>query len=418
LANPEHVALAKQRSHAVARWREQHWRSRARLDLSRAYLSGARLPDVDLSHDYLSGVDLTSADLRRANLSGANLQSAHLSRSNLSWANLRGTNLKGASLVRANLSGSNLEGADLRGAALSFADLSFANLSKANLSNANLTGANLSLADLTGAGLGHARLTGTILDVANLTDADLRGASLIRVMLDRTLLSNAMLEMTLFADCDLSQVLCLESVRHTGPSIIGLDTLARSRGLIPEAFLRRAGVAEPLIVFQEQLRLSPANYSRILLVSSVKDAKFVNRLQMDLAAAGLNCWPWSVDDENALLTDELLPSMQRLTYCDQMALICSEHALSSLYGWRFLEQIAQRQGSIATFGKTIITLVTDGALSTRQDQLCVALRQQYTVDFKDWQQEEIYVRSLERLITALREGPRRAGPAESLTPPY
>lgn len=410
MANPEHVALAKQRSHAIARWREQHWRSRARLDLSRAYLSGARLPDVDLSRDYLSSIDLTSADLRGANLSGANLQSAHLSRSNLAWANLQGANLRGASLARANLSGSSLEGADLRGAALSFADLSFVNLSKANLSSADLSGANLSLADLTGAGLGHARLTGTILDVANLAGADLRGASLVRVMLDRTLFSNAMLEMTLFADCDLSRVLCLESVRHTGPSIIGLDTLARSRGLIPEAFLRRAGVAEPLIVLQEQLRLSPANYSRILLVSSVKDAKFANRLQMDLTAAGLNCWPWSVDDENALLTDELLPSMQRLTYYDQMALICSEHALSSPYGWRFLEQIAQRQAHTTALGKTSIVLVMDEVLSTRQDQLCAALLQQYAVDFKGWQQEETYVRSLERLINALGEGPDDAGP--------
>ena len=63
MANPEHVALAKQRSPAIARWREQHWRGRVRLDLSRAYLSGAKLPDADLSRDNLSGVDLTSADL-------------------------------------------------------------------------------------------------------------------------------------------------------------------------------------------------------------------------------------------------------------------------------------------------------------------------------------------------------------------
>jgi uncharacterized protein YjbI with pentapeptide repeats len=402
LANPEHVALAKQRSHAIARWRERHWRSRARLDLSRAYLSGVKLPDVDLSRDYLSGVDLTSADLRGANLSGANLQSAHLSRSNLAWANLQRVNLKGASLVRANLSGSNLAGADLRGAALSSADLSFADLADANLSGADLTGTNLFLADLTGAGLGYARLTGATLDVANLTGSDLRGASVIRVMLDRTLFSNAMMEMTLFADCDLSQVLCLELVRHTGPSIIGLDCLARSRGLIPEVFLRRAGVAEPLIVFQEQLKLSPANCSRILLVSSVKDAKFSNRLQMDLTAAGLNCWPFPVDDENALLTDELLPVMQRLTHYDQMALVCSEHSLSSPYGWRFFEQITQRQFPATAWSKTIVTLITDEALSTRQDQLCEALRQQQVVDFKDWQEEEAYARSLNSLVAALR----------------
>ena len=140
----------------------------------------------------------------------------------------------------------------------------------ADLSGADLTEANLSLADLTDASLGGARLTATILDVANLTGADLRRASLVRALLDRSLFSEATLDLTLFADCDLSQILGLESVHHAGPSIIGLDSLARSRGHIAAVFLRRAGVAEPLIAVQEQLGLTPGGYSRILLVSSLR----------------------------------------------------------------------------------------------------------------------------------------------------
>ena len=48
-----------------------------------------------------------------------------------------------------------------------------------------------------------------------------------------------------FADVDLSEVKGLESVGHQGPSTIGVDTLVRSEGEIPEAFLRGCGVPDP-----------------------------------------------------------------------------------------------------------------------------------------------------------------------------
>ena len=63
MANPEHVAVAKGRSFAIARWRARSFQTRAHLDLSGAYLSGLRMPGVDLSHDNLDQIDLTSADL-------------------------------------------------------------------------------------------------------------------------------------------------------------------------------------------------------------------------------------------------------------------------------------------------------------------------------------------------------------------
>jgi len=106
LSNPDHVAVAKGGTYSIARWRERHFRRRERLDLSGAYLSGARLPSVDLAYDDLSGADLTSADLRRSNLVGANLRSAHLSRAQMAWSQLQRANMQGISLGRADLTGS------------------------------------------------------------------------------------------------------------------------------------------------------------------------------------------------------------------------------------------------------------------------------------------------------------------------
>ena len=115
MADPEHVALARSGANAIARWRELNYvipntaarhtlnyqlgdRStsevfepefvygRPKLDLSGAFLSGAKLAGADLAYDELNGVDLTSSNLRLAELQGANLHSAHLSRSNLAHA--------------------------------------------------------------------------------------------------------------------------------------------------------------------------------------------------------------------------------------------------------------------------------------------------------------------------------------------
>lgn len=402
MANPEHAALARQGPHAIARWREQHYRGRERLDLSSAHLSRAKLPNVDLAFDELSGIDLTDADLSRSYLGGSNLRSAHLSRANLSWIDLRRAKLTGAALVRANLSGSCLRGVDLQGADLSYADLSSADLRDANLSGADLTEANLSWADLSGALLTKAKLTGANLDVANVTRADFRGTSLIRTKLNLTLFSEALFELTLFADCDLSQALRLDSAQHLGPSIIGLDSLARSNGAIPELFLHRAGVAPSIIAMQEQLRGSAANYSRVLLISSVGDVDLVNLLESDLRSQGICCWRLMIDEENALRSNGIFPTQLRSAYCDQMVLVCSEHSLDSPSGWRFFDQLAQKHGRTESRNATVVTLAVDDALYSRQDQVCENLRKHGIVDFRRWKVLDDYRKGLGEVIAALR----------------
>src|SRR5689334_7554653 len=89
--------------------------------------------------------------------------------------------------------------------------------------------------NLSGANLGGANLRGAKLGGANLIQVDLRGANL----------TEAELSSTSFGDIDLRSVKGLESVRHQGPSHIGIDTIYRSAGEIPEIFLRGAGVPEP-----------------------------------------------------------------------------------------------------------------------------------------------------------------------------
>src|SRR5208337_2969853 len=68
---------------------------------------------------------------------------------------------------------------------------------------------------------------------ANLSGANLSGANLGRANLGGTDFSEAALAFTVLADVDLSAAKGLETVRHIGPSTIGVDTIYRSQGKIP-----------------------------------------------------------------------------------------------------------------------------------------------------------------------------------------
>lgn len=116
---------------------------------------------------------------------------------------------------------------DLRGA-----DLSRSNLRSAQFCAANLTLANLGAAQLDGADLQRATLLGANLILASLSEAELSGANF----------GGATIGWTTFGNNDLREAKQLETVLHEGPSTIGLDTIYRSQGNIPAAFLKGAGV--------------------------------------------------------------------------------------------------------------------------------------------------------------------------------
>src|ERR1019366_4914388 len=193
---------------------------------------------------------LREADLGRAHLSLANLSRAELNGANLNGANLLGADLSGANLSRANLGGANLSGVDLRVANLTEADLHGADLSAAFLIEANLIRANLLGADLSDAFTGY----------------------------------------TTFGDNDLSDVKGLETVHHDGPSTIGIDTIYRSHGNIPLAFLRGAGVPDNFIEYMVSLTGKALEFYSCFISYSTQDQEFAARLHADLQDNGVRCW--------------------------------------------------------------------------------------------------------------------------------
>ena len=431
MADPEHVSLAKAGPSAISRWREATWRrpntelprikldyrledgsagesfppdyvyGRPSLDLSGAMLNAAKLSGADLSHDDLSRADLTGSDLHQADLSGANLQGAHLWRSNLSRTNFNEANMAGCTLGRTNMSNSVLQSADLRGASISFSNLSYADLEKADLSGTDLSQTDLSWANLSGANLRNARLIGANLDMADLTGADLQGATIIKTSLDSTSWSQAICGITIIANCDLTRVIGLESVRHAGPSMISLDTLSSSRGQVPARFLAGAGVAPLLVSAQDAFRESGKTYTRVLLLGSENDGEFAAKVKAGLAEAEVPSWIIATDDEDSLNSGAI--NLDNAIYYDRLVLLCTAESLENPHTSRYFDSLVNRPApaSGVSKGESLIAVAADDIFYQREDRMCSRLREGVVVDFRGWDDDGRYQAALSALITEI-----------------
>ena len=162
-----------------------------------------------------------------------------------------------------------LSGATLEGANFTRADLSGANFRKANLASANFTGAFLEGDDFNGANL----------EFADFSSAHLGAADLNNCKMNQTRMGNV----------DLSSALGLEKILHSGPSTVGIDTVYRSKGKIPEAFLRGAGVPENFIVYMKSLTVDVFDYYSCFISYSRRDDPFATELHSKLQAQHVRC---------------------------------------------------------------------------------------------------------------------------------
>lgn len=255
MANEEHLEILRQGVAVWNRWRKEN--PHLQPDLHKSSLRHMELGQINLQRVNLEWADLSGTRLIHADLSQTALAWATLYQANLSQATLFRADIREANLSEANLTEANFRYATLRGAILSKADLDRANLAGADLLSAHFNNATFRDANLYGANLVSATLTGADFNRTNLRLANIRLADLHEADLN-----SAKLAYTVFGDIDLSTVKGLDRVEHYAPSTIGIDTLYRSKGKIPEVFLRGAGVSNELINYLEKIKTPECPYTR------------------------------------------------------------------------------------------------------------------------------------------------------------
>ena len=115
----------------------------------------------------------------------------------------------------------------------------------------------------------------------------------------------------------------LETVKHDGPSTIGTDTLIRSQGDIPEAFLRGAGLPDTFIDYVRSLEsVDPIEYYTCFISYSSQDDDFAERLHADLQQQGVRCW---FAPEDMDIGDKIRPRIdEAIRLYDKLVLVLSE----------------------------------------------------------------------------------------------
>jgi hypothetical protein len=315
--------------------------------------------------------DVRGADLREANLRGANLREAELYEANLYGADLR----------EADFHGANLTGAILRGA---------------KLHGANLTGAILIQANLFGAGLIEANLSGANLTAANLMEANLNGANLIA-----TNLTEASCLTTVFANVDLSEVKGLDSVEHSGRSTVGIDTLFRFKGKIPETFLRGCGVPESLIKYLPSLigSMEPIQFYSCFISYSSPNRDFAERLHADLQAKGVRCWfaphDLKIGDRFRIRIDE------SIRVHDKLLVVLSESSVASQEVEAEVEAAMDREKS---HGVTVLFPIRldDAVIMAPSGWPALVRRSRNIGDFTGWKDHDKYQAAFARLLRDLK----------------
>jgi uncharacterized protein YjbI with pentapeptide repeats len=441
VANQEHVDILRRGIVEWNRWtRTEEYRTQKRYreqpDLSEADLRalnlgkistdqairiGAKLEGDVFERDHIDGFNFDQVNFREANLSGVTFEGSDCNSADFSEAILYNAGFAGTDLYRAKFRGADLRNAEFPYARLERADFSYADLSdtrfeEINMREVTFRGANLSRAVLSGSDLMRANfwkanLSGTDLGHIDLFYVNMNGASFNRTFLESTLfrhtelsnadLSNAILWETIFSDVDLSQTQGLEAVEHRGPSTIGIDTIIRSKGNIPELFLRGAGVPDNVIEYARALVKNPIEYYTCFISYSNKDQEFAERLYADLQAKGVRCW---FAPEDMKIGDKIRHRIdESIRVYDKLLLVLSEHSVKSEWVEYEVEAALDKEKP----GKlpVLFPIRIDKAIMESTMAWATHIkRTRHIGDFECWENNREYKKAFDRLLRDLKAG--------------
>jgi uncharacterized protein YjbI with pentapeptide repeats len=350
MADPEHLEILKQGSEVWNRWR--HENPEIKPDLSDDIVV-AMLRDFD---------GAPKSDFSDVDLSGINLNGCDISFANFSSVRLKRAEFRKARMLGANLSGADLWGANLFQATATSVDLSSADLTHAELRHVDFTESNFSNADVTYAWMGH-----TILD-----------------------------------EVDLSNTRGLDTIWHDSSSVIGINTIYRSKGMLPKSFLRGCGVAESFIVQIPALvaAMQPIQFYTCFISYSSKDQEFAERLHTDLQVKGVRVW---FAPHDLPIGARIRPAIdESIRLHDKLLLVLSETSVGSQWVEQEVETALARERKPAGMTVLFPVRIDDAIMQINTGWPAYLKNTRNVGDFTRWKDHDSYREALDRLLRDLK----------------
>jgi hypothetical protein len=233
----------------------------------------------------------------------------------------------------------------------------------------------------------------------------LNGASIAQAHIHQTDFRHAEIGWTTFGGLDLSTSIGLDTIRHSGPSTIGIDTIFKSKGNIPEQFLRGAGVPEPFITHMKSLvgTMEPIQFYSCFISYSTKDQAFADRVHADLQAKNVRCW---LATEDLKIGDRFRTRIEEsIRVHDKLLLVLSEASLASPWVEDEVESALERERRERRL--VLFPIRIDDAVMNTDVAWAVHLRQKRHIgEFSRWKDHDSYQKAFERLLRDLKADAR------------
>jgi hypothetical protein len=213
---------------------------------------------------------------------------------------------------------------------------------------------------------------------------------------------------SIFQDCDMSDIIGLDQVRHDCPSTIGLDSVFQSHGKIPESFLLEAGLPAAALDFLKPASSDSTSLREVYIACIDQDQEIAKTLRDDLRAKGVRCWVFSQLVRGSALVDRHSASDQEeierwIRDYDKMIILGS---VASLEVETLLNDItAAKQMQLTTEKWCMFLGAIDEALIEKRARFSRTLTAEHVVfDFTAQQSDRAaYLKEVERLAVALKQ---------------
>lgn len=198
---------------------------------------------------------------------------------------------------------------------------------------------------------------------------------------------------TILGNVDLRGVKGLEAVLHRGPLTVGIGTIYRSHGEIPESFLQGAGVPDSFLEIIAAITNRPIEYYTVFISYSSKNHDFAERLYGDLQTKGVRCW---FAPEDLKWGDQIRPRIdESIRLYDKLLLVLSAHSVASQWVEQEVETALEKERKERRL--VLFPIRLDKTVMDIEGGWPALIRNTRNIgDFTLWKRHNAYQKALER----------------------